>query len=199
MAWDFLVELEADRRTDPARPVLFIAHSLGGIFVKEALRRSASCQLDKPLRAIFDATIGIIFFGTPHGGADPLGFLHRVAKEAARAAGFSVNEQVVNSLLPSAERLRELRDEFNPVVRRQNWTIHSFQEAVGVKSLGGEKVCRNSIRFSPLLTVPGCRGHIVLPQPPRNRDDTTYLEEPHGYVPFYGTQRCRVQKGWRRP
>ncbi|KAF2191246.1 hypothetical protein K469DRAFT_720242, partial [Zopfia rhizophila CBS 207.26] len=56
----------------------------------------------------------IMFFGTPHGGADP------------RAAGFSVNEQIINTLLPSAERLRELRDEFGLMAPEQNWIIHSF-------------------------------------------------------------------------
>ncbi|KAL2004105.1 hypothetical protein VTN02DRAFT_325 [Thermoascus thermophilus] len=30
IAWDFLVALEAERRQDASRPVLFIAHSLGG-------------------------------------------------------------------------------------------------------------------------------------------------------------------------
>jgi len=140
MAWDFLVELEAERRTDATRPVLFIAHSLGGIFVKEALRRSGNCQFRRHLGSIFNSAIGIIFFGTPHGGADPRGFLQRVAEKIVKATGFSVNENVVNTLLPSAERLRELRDEFNPVVNRQNWTIYSFQEAIGVACLGGEKV-----------------------------------------------------------
>lgn len=76
IAWDCLVALEAERRTDPSRPVLFIAHSLGGIVVKEILRRSSGCYSSQPhLCGIFDSTIGLIFFGTPHGGADPRGFL----------------------------------------------------------------------------------------------------------------------------
>jgi hypothetical protein len=82
----------------------------------------------------------MIFFGTPHGGADPRGLLERIAERSIRAAGFSVNEHAINTLLPSSERLRELRDEFNPVVCQQNWTVHSFQESVGVSYLRGEKV-----------------------------------------------------------
>jgi hypothetical protein len=35
-----------------------------------------------------------------------------------KVAGFAANEQTVNTLLPSAERLKELRDEFGPMVRQ---------------------------------------------------------------------------------
>ena len=81
IARDFLVALETVRRVEPSRPVLFIAHSLGGIIVKEMLRR-ASDKYQSPahLRHVFTSTIGVIFFGTPHGGADPRKFLHRIAE-----------------------------------------------------------------------------------------------------------------------
>jgi hypothetical protein len=141
IAWDFLVALEAERRMEPLRPLLFIAHSLGGIVVKEALRRSSGCHGSQPhLRAVFDSTTGLMFFGTPHGGADPLGLLRRIAERVIKAVGFSFNEQIVNTLLPSSERLRELRDEFSSMSHQQNWMIYSFQEQLGLKSLSGCKV-----------------------------------------------------------
>jgi hypothetical protein len=141
IAWDFLIALEAERRAEPLRPALFMVHSLGGIVVKEMLRRSSGChQGQTHLRGIFESTIGIMFFGTPHGGAEPRGILQHIAEKAIKAAGFSVNEQIVNTLLPSAERLRELRDEFGPMAYEQNWIIHSFQEQLGVTLLGGHKV-----------------------------------------------------------
>ena len=153
MAWDFLVQIEAERRSDPTRPILFIAHSLGGIFVKEALRRAAGCQQHhEHLRHVLTATAGIVFFGTPHGGADPRGLLQRVAQTVIQAAGVLVNEHVVNTLLPTSERLKELRDEFNPAAQRQNWIIHSFQEEVGIKFLNGEKVVEDA---SACLQLPG--------------------------------------------
>jgi hypothetical protein len=141
IAWDFLVALEAERRAEASRPVLFIVHSLGGIVVKEMLRRSSSCHLGQAhLRGIFESTIGIIFFGTPHAGADPRGFLLRIAENVIKLVGFRANEQIVNTLLPSAERLRELRDEFGPMAQGQNWVIHSFQEQYGIMALNGDKV-----------------------------------------------------------
>ena len=109
IAWDFLVALAAERQAEPARPVLFVVHSLGGIVVKEMLRRSSHCHLGQAhLCDIFKSTIGVMFFGTPHGGADPRGFLQRVAEKVIKVVGFPINEQIVSTLLPSAERLREL-------------------------------------------------------------------------------------------
>jgi hypothetical protein len=141
-AKDFLVELEAVRRYWPARPLLLIAHSLGGIVVKEMLRQSHGYSSHQPhLRTVSNSTLGIIFFGTPHGGADPRGLLKTIAENIARAIGFTVNEHVLESLLPSSERLRQLRDEFGPLARAQGWTIHCFQEDHGIKALNGRKVC----------------------------------------------------------
>ncbi|KAK3382275.1 hypothetical protein B0T24DRAFT_5660 [Lasiosphaeria ovina] len=139
IAKDLLFVLEADRRHEPSRRLLFVAHSLGGIVVKEMLRQ-ASCQTDLDLRKVFDSTTGIVFFGTPHGGADPRGFVQHVAETMIRIAGFSANKQIVNTLLPSSERLKELRDEFGPLAHTQQWTIHSFQESIGIKVLEGRKV-----------------------------------------------------------
>ncbi|RYP68486.1 hypothetical protein DL771_006638 [Monosporascus sp. 5C6A] len=148
IAWDFLVALEAERRHEPSRPILFVAHSLGGIIVKEMLRRSNSCQAyQSHFHNVFSSTIGIVFFGTPHGGADPRGFLRDVAETLFRAAGFSVNDQIVNTLLPSSERLRELRDEFGPIAHEQNWMIHSFQEESGIKYLNGRKVVEDTSSY----------------------------------------------------
>jgi hypothetical protein len=164
IAWDFLVALEAERRLEPSRPMLFIAHSLGGIIVKEMLRRSSSCHLLQPqFHDIFESTIGIMFFGTPHSGADPLGFLQQVAVKVFKAMGFTVNKQVVNTLLPSAERLKELRDEFSPMAIRQGWIIHSFQENIGVNALSGHKVRITVHVVSKLASnFSGCRGRVFI-------------------------------------
>jgi len=59
---------------------------------------------------------------------------------AIEAAGVQVNKQIVNTLLPSSERLKELRDAFSPMAYQQNWMIHSFQEELGVGALNGRKV-----------------------------------------------------------
>jgi hypothetical protein len=157
IAWDFLVSLEAACRFEPSRPLLFIAHSLGGIVVKEALRRSRGCEMyQSHLRSIYKSTSGIIFFGTPHGGADPRGLIQHIAEKCIRAAGFLVNEQIINTLLPSSERLKELREEFGPMARQKKWIIYSFQEQYGVKALNGNKVRKSKIFLVKILILSGC-------------------------------------------
>ena len=141
IALDFLKSLEAERRSQPARPLIFVAHSLGGIVVKEALRRSHGFESHhNHLHQIYESTAAIMFFRTPYKGADPRGLLQHIAEKVARAAGLTVNEQIVDTLLPTLERLRELHDEFAPMARQKNWIIYSFQEQYGVQLLNGKKI-----------------------------------------------------------
>ncbi|KAI4282990.1 MAG: hypothetical protein L6R38_002516 [Xanthoria sp. 2 TBL-2021] len=158
IASDFLRTLEAERRSQPSRPLMFIAHSLGGIVVKELLRQSYGLQVQHShLHRIYKATAAVMFFGTPHGGADPRGFREHVVEQVARAAGLTVNEQIVSTLLPTSERLRELRDEFGLMARREGWIIYSFQEQYGVKYLGGKKASHSSFE-----DVSSCLGDTSL-------------------------------------
>lgn len=166
IASDFLKVLEAERRSRPSRPLIFIAHSLGGIVVKELLRQSYGFRSHKiHLHEVYEATATVIFFGTPHGGADPRGFREHILEQIARAAGMTVNEQIVSTLLPTAERLKELRDEFALMVRLEGWIIYSFQEQYGLQALGGNKVSqprfcisikvyKSSAATEPLVTLP---------------------------------------------
>ncbi|OBT42905.1 hypothetical protein VE00_07314 [Pseudogymnoascus sp. WSF 3629] len=144
-AWEFLNCLSDARQSDgqSRRPLLFVAHSLGGIITKEALRQAnlkSAHESCAHLRDIFLSTSGIVFFGTPHRGADPRGFLQHVAERAVRAAGFTVNQKVFDTLLPDSERLKELLDEFPLLVTKMKWNIVSFREMHGMAVLGGKKV-----------------------------------------------------------
>lgn len=55
--------------------------------------------------------------------------------------------------MPSAERLRELRDEFGPTAHEKNWTIHSFQEQFGVTHLGGHRVVEDTSSYLNLPDI----------------------------------------------
>lgn len=142
-AWDLLCCLEAQRRNtnERQRPILFIAHSLGGIVVKEALRRSRGCRSSKPhLFSVLEATHGLIFFGTPHGGADPRSSLHHLLSASAQVFGVQVNQQIVSTLMPASAPLTELRDDFAAIWEERRWPVYSFQEQYGLTPLFGRKV-----------------------------------------------------------
>ena len=66
--------LSASRQKERAmeRPIIFVAHSLGGIVVKRALIYSAGIRGHRTshLRSIFVSAFGLLFLGTPHLGSD---------------------------------------------------------------------------------------------------------------------------------
>ncbi len=153
-AWEMLCGLDDLRRSriESRRPIVFVAHSLGGIVVKEALRRARVCQQSKPqLYSIFEKTSSIIFFGTPHRGADPGNLLHHLLAASAQAFGAQVNQQIVDTLMPNSERLTELRDEFPAMCQERTWSIYSFQEEYGMRALFGTKVVEDQ---SSCLNIP---------------------------------------------
>ncbi|KAH8892901.1 hypothetical protein GQ53DRAFT_645967, partial [Thozetella sp. PMI_491] len=139
-ATDFLAALESERRSDPSRPLIFLAHSLGGLLVKELLRRSRGHSKQPQFQSIFVSTVGIVFFGTPHQGADPLQSIHHVITSLAKGLGFRVNEKILEALSPSAEYQLQLRDDFHHMIDERGWTIHSFQEQYPLPGLFGKKV-----------------------------------------------------------
>lgn len=144
ISWDLLLDLRASRETDLSRPVLFVAHGLGGVIVEETLWLSRSCQMGGAQHCdIFHSTIGIVFFGTPHPGADTGHYLQRIAERSINVAGLPVDEQLINAFLPSTEHLEELAGELGPMARERKWVIHSFQEQVDVAFIDNYKTCRH--------------------------------------------------------
>lgn len=140
---DLLYSLEARRRraAEKDRLILFVAHSLGGLITKVALRKARDCAAAKPhVHSIYQATGGVVFFGTPHGGADPRSFVHHVISASALFMGFQVNDGIVNSLLPNRERLSDWSHEFLAMCHERGWHVYSFQEEYGVTGLFGKPV-----------------------------------------------------------
>jgi hypothetical protein len=133
-ARDLLYELEAKRRKAVDRDLVFIAHSLGGILVKEVLRRSES-DPDAKISRIFTSTTGVFFFGTPHRGSkDWASFGEGIAGVAGRLLGVDTNDQVIHALLPTAPELELCRESFTTqwVKRGNSLVVRTFQESKGV-------------------------------------------------------------------
>jgi hypothetical protein len=82
------------------RPILFVAHSLGGLLVKQVLR-TANTMNDTRWRSVSSQVKGILFLATPHSGA----FLAAVL-EVFRVAYRT--RYTINDLQPHEPHLREL-------------------------------------------------------------------------------------------
>ncbi|KAL2202595.1 hypothetical protein CC79DRAFT_1164027 [Sarocladium strictum] len=64
---DLLEGLVEVRRKSQGRPLMFVAHSMGGLVVKKAL---LLCQDDERYQDILEMRRSIIFLGTPHQGSE---------------------------------------------------------------------------------------------------------------------------------
>jgi pimeloyl-ACP methyl ester carboxylesterase len=102
------------------RPVIFIAHSMGGILTKQILRHATSFGVTR-WESIARNTRGIAFLATPHAGADLAGFA-----ELARLV-LRTNEQV-GELRAHHPRLRELHAWFLKFQGDQKLACRTFCE-----------------------------------------------------------------------
>jgi len=102
------------------RPVVFIAHSMGGILVKQILRHATSFGVDR-WESIASRTAGVAFVATPHSGADLAGFA-----EIARLL-LRTNEQV-GELRAHHPRLRELHAWFLNFLGERKVVCRTFCE-----------------------------------------------------------------------
>ncbi|KAI0184731.1 hypothetical protein EV127DRAFT_443312 [Xylaria flabelliformis] len=128
---DLAVKLE--REVDNQLPIVFIAHSLGGIIVKDAIRRSEPCQSRTKL---------IIFLGTPHRGSSYAGW-GAIASNLVSLAFQDSNKGIIQSLEVNSEALDNIQEEFLRIAHKAGIKVHSFQEAraiSGVKGLHGKVV-----------------------------------------------------------
>ncbi|KAJ5794517.1 alpha/beta-hydrolase [Penicillium paradoxum] len=115
-ATNLLNDLVSNRAASNAlsRPVIFVAHSLGGLVCKKAILLSRN-NPDSHLRDIFQSTKGIIFMGTPHKGS----WIADWAKIPARSLGIvkSTNTSLLAVLETETQLLESLQVEFWGMVR----------------------------------------------------------------------------------
>ncbi|KAL8366543.1 hypothetical protein RB595_010413 [Gaeumannomyces hyphopodioides] len=117
-ARNLLNDLTTDRASCEARsrPLIFVAHSLGGLVCKEAILRSRN-HPESYLRDIFDCTKGIIFMGTPHKGS----WMADWGRISARAIGLvkSTNKSLTEILETKHQFLESIQGRFLDMIREQ--------------------------------------------------------------------------------
>ncbi|MCJ1262558.1 hypothetical protein MMC22_002428 [Lobaria immixta] len=112
---ELVFDLEGARRESKShqRPIIFIAHSLGGIVVKNALLHSDRVKEGnlEEQRSIKLSTYGIIFMGTPHHGGHGVG-IGKILLNVAKMQG-DVSDSLLKHLEEHSELLQQQISEFS--------------------------------------------------------------------------------------
>ncbi|KAG9246100.1 hypothetical protein BJ878DRAFT_540603 [Calycina marina] len=175
-ARDLLYSLEEVRSSRNAnRPLVLVAHSLGGHVIKQSLVIAAR---ESRHRCIVDSTVAVVFFGTPHQGSDYANNVTSIAN-ALGAITFKPTATLLEALKFGSPKLKLLTDQFVALAEQRQFNIVSFYET---KAIGWKLVVTKA---SALLTPPGAVytfRELQIPVPADHRgvcqfasqDDRTY-------------------------
>lgn len=128
---DLLGDLTGERGSCPTRPIIFVAHSLGGIIVKAMLLRANESEGGRD-KDIYLSTKAILFLGTPHRGGN-LTDWGETARRIVSAAGFDTGHQNIRDLAIDSPMLEDCRERFLKLHDRRKFEICTFQEGRGMK------------------------------------------------------------------
>ncbi|KAI9847286.1 MAG: hypothetical protein M1837_002873 [Sclerophora amabilis] len=134
-AQTLVTTLDAERFNADAseRPIIFVAHSLGGILVKTALNYASKISIinnNAHLRSIFVSTYGVIFLGTPHNGADGAKWgkmLESMCSALLPRKMLDTEPQLINTLKTQSETLQNINLGFAEIIDR--FHMYFFHEA----------------------------------------------------------------------
>jgi hypothetical protein len=133
-------DVSDQRRGHRERPIIFIAHSLGGLVCEQAL---LICGEGEPnLKKLFQSTRGIIFMGTPHGGADLAVWGHTLAQYLKVVR--HTNPAIVGVLQRKSEVLTAVQQQFQqsllkPDVHIRIYCFFEEEPVVGVGIIVSEQ------------------------------------------------------------
>ncbi|WP_432591509.1 ABC-three component system protein [Stenotrophomonas maltophilia] len=111
-------------RKSAGRPVFFVTHSLGGLVVKQTLRKSEGAGRERQRRVSRDS-LGAAFIATPHQGADFAKCIRTVFKIFLSA--------VAKELEHGSESLIDLGQWFSQWAARQGIRIECYYETLETK------------------------------------------------------------------
>lgn len=129
-ARDLLYALNRERSEAQGRPLICVAHSLGGIILKETLRRS-SIEKDLALRDIVTSTRAVFFLGTPHRGSDWTD-LGDTVRRIVSAAGLDTASQNLHTLHFDSPELEICQESFLQLYLEKAFQVRTFQEGQGM-------------------------------------------------------------------
>jgi pimeloyl-ACP methyl ester carboxylesterase len=119
-------DVSDQRRGHRERPIIFIAHSLGGLVCEQALLYCR--EGDEFLEKVFRSTRGIIFMGTPHAGADLANWGYTLIKFLGKVR--NTNSDTVEPLRRKSQALTAVQHQFQQLLLKPevNIKIYCFFE-----------------------------------------------------------------------
>lgn len=151
-AEQLVATLCANRRTRQAtNPIVFVAHSLGGIVVKRALIYSSGKRGIKTehLRSINVSTYGILFLGTPHFGCDIAKWNSWSDNITCVTLKHGLQGRLIKALKPNSETLQNIERQF--VELASDYHIFYFHEMKPTKLDDGEQFLVDEPSAAPVI------------------------------------------------
>lgn len=129
---DLMLKLE---REVEGEPIIFVAHSLGGILVKEGLHWSKS-HMSPRYQQLHQCTKHVVFLGVPHRGSQ-MANMGEILARLVNASLQDTNKHLISSLEVENELLDRINAEFVKMVQLEDFSVYSFQEEAGLSGLKG--------------------------------------------------------------
>ena len=143
----------ANRRVRHAthHPIVFVAHSLGGIVVKRALIYSSGKrgQHTEHLRSIAVSTHGILFLGTPHFGCDRAKWSTWSDNVTRVTLERGLHRRLMGALKPNSETLQNIERQF--VELASDYHIYYFHEMMPTKLDNGWQLLVDEPSAAPVI------------------------------------------------
>lgn len=128
-AENLLNYLRIERKQDQQRPIVWVAHSLGGIVVKKAIV-NAYVSGDH-YKSIHNTTRGVIFFATPHRGGHGATLGDHMAK-ICRAVSGDVRNNVMEALRKDSMFASDINKDFARRARALDLRVLNFIESLPI-------------------------------------------------------------------
>jgi hypothetical protein len=149
-------------------PIVFVAHSVGGLLIKHALRLADNSR-DPMWRSVLKRTIGIVFLSTPHFGL----------KNLEMWRGISFVQQTLVADLTDTEGLRDLNASFRLMVGQHSIKVAVFYEGAPTRRGPWRGVLVNKNSADP--EIPDVVPHVINGVDhdricrPATKDDQAYI------------------------
>lgn len=120
-------------------PLICLAHSLGGIIIKEMLARSSSSTF-REHRNVVKSTAAVIFLGTPHRGSLDIAAIGEVVRSVVSTLGMKTTPAILDALGLKTTDLERAQEEFSRLWQKYDFRVKTFQEGLNLAKLGKKVV-----------------------------------------------------------